>query len=169
MNKPFPPDMAGLRDTLNQVRYVGEQFTKPDDDWMPVAFLYSRKKIKIVGIEMTRGQKDGVVPALTAIAHGFKAVRGALVMSVWHHSVVMDSPLKEVEIGLMDQMGVRNHPDRKEAVQVELYDGKDTEVWMADIIRHVDKPPTLGQWIKIEGENRSGRFANVLERCIGKQ
>lgn len=163
----FPPSMEDLRKIREQVEAVGRSFTKPDDDWSAVCFLFNDKGVNIAGIDMS--EKDAVPAMLTMLARKTKAIAGAMITSIWHTPVDASNPLHEIEIGLINELGVRNHPDRKEAVQLELFDGKDTEIWFAPINRFPDKPPTLGEWEKQELANGSGRFANLMERCIGKQ
>lgn len=155
-----------LRNVLNQVEYVGKQFTKPDDDWSPVAFLFNQKEIYICPVVFSRKDKDFVMPAVADTIKRVGAVAGALVISQWYTIIQSDSPLADTTISLLNAMGVRNHPDRKEQVSVELFDGINEELWDAEIERYPNKPPTLKPWVKREWDSSTGRMANVLKRAF---
>ena len=167
MNKP--PTMEQLRSFRDHVERVGDSFQEATADWIPMLFLFDRKGRLALGpiIMDGRSSKDMVPAAVARLCTEHKAVCGAVLFSIWYAVVQTDSPLAELSAEMMNRFGVSSRPDRREAVQIELYDGKDTEVWYADINRSADKPPALGEWKQQPRDVKlSGRFANLLERCI---
>lgn len=155
-----------LRKVLEWVADNGTSFTKPDDDWACVAFLFSRKKIKIIHIMFDRAGKEAVIDNIAVMVKQTKAVSGALVISQWFLAMRTDTPMIDTTFEMLDSMGVRNHPNRKEQVSVELFDGTNEEIWDAEIERYPDRPPTLKPWVKRDWENSTGRMANVLKRAF---
>jgi hypothetical protein len=167
---PPDPDFPTFRDTiLLMVRDTGKTFQKPDEDWIPVAFLMTPKGMVVVALmDLFRDNaaKDQIAPALTSLFREQKPSMAAMVTSAWMRRLDHADPLLDLHMQMSSAFGIRDHPERTEVLMVEVADaaGKD-EIWSAGIVRSEDKPPVLAEWQQWPGE-ATGRVAGVLQRAF---
>lgn len=162
--------MEFLRNIQNHAEEIGGFFTSPDDDWTPCLWLFGHKKVHVCDIRLmfqNKETKEQIPEAIKNMVRQFKAISGALLISQWYVSLDRASPGFQAAASMIDSLGVRTRPDRKEQLMVELCDGKTTEIWTAEIIRSTDKPPTLKEWKEFKTDlPASGRLANILTRAL---
>lgn len=144
---------------LLQARMVGRTFTKPDDDWAPVAVIDTPRGLGVVVIgaghladyESKRVLGEQVLPALV---REHKARKIALVTSAWM-SVLADRP--DVRDALArGELRPSQDPERVEVVWVTVMDAEVKRAWMAPILRSRRKPPKLGPWTRHDEGANSG-------------
>lgn len=145
-------------------------FTEPDDDWTPIAFFEcadgataAMPLSPLMGGDIEKDVlAEVVLPA--AIEH-FKAKKLVLVLSVW---TVENFTREEIESGNYTRPS--EHPDRKEQLTLMEYSAAGvTRYSMASIIRHEDKPPTLGEWKELpEADTYEGRFVEPIVSAFKK-
>ena len=144
-------------------------FTEPEDDWEPIAFLELEEGNAIpalpMGMYMQSVQGKELLARMIlpmAIDH-FGAKRIVLLLSVW---MAQGYSKEEIESG--EYMAPSKHPERTEHIQLlELTADGVQRHSMAQIIRHEDSPPTLGEWDDLEElENFEGRFIDPLVAAL---
>lgn len=158
----------GFRDRiLAAVRVVGTSFKSPDDDWAPMVFelngagrIDNYSPIAYFDSPLAKDFFTLIVyPVMLRIG---RATASALVSSVWTLSEVS---LADAKVYLRD--GIDQHPDRSEAVIVQVATLDHYEEWWAEIKRAKDRPPGLGEWEKLAPEvEQVGRMARVPQRAL---
>ncbi len=169
MDPSLPHTIEQLRKLREQVEAVGARFTRPDDDWMPVLQLFSRKKVHVCGLDSSwfasPEMKDQIPGMIARVARQFKAISGGLVISQWTAEFDTSTMGGKAAVALAGELGLQHVPGRKEQVMLEICDGEVTEVWEAPISRFPDRPPALGEWRLREGAY-TGRLSNVLQKAL---
>src|SRR5579884_1439598 len=114
------PSFEGSRDRyLQMVRAVGENFTRPDDDWAPVLFIESTRGVDIAAISpdylATAESKERlaleVIPSFVSQRGGYRV---GLVVSSW---------MTTYEVGLdlrLQLPAAIAEPGRHEVVTVQI-------------------------------------------------
>ena len=151
---------------------VGEGFDDPDDDWAPMAMV-SRADgtLLAVGIDprfmANDGRKDMLAEEmLPAILREQEATAIVLLTSTWY---VDQSRRDAAEHGFRRPS---QDPNRKEAVTLMGLSLTEQALWMADIERHEDAPPTLGEWRKLPDKSVTeitGRFVIPVRQALAHQ
>lgn len=154
------------KNVLESVRHVGSKFTTPQEDWRTMLFLYGERYI-IADMQEMMDAKDDIPAVLETLFVQHRPTVAALVTSVWYRDLDMNAPLIDTTLQLLSTFGVSSDPQRREAVTVAVSDGKFQVTWKADITRHADRPPTLGEFEVMDGEN-SGRFAGLLLKTFAR-
>lgn len=152
---------------LRMVRSVGENFTRPDDDWATVLFVESRRGIEVVAISPEYLASDEakqrlaleVIPSYVGERRGYRV---ALVASSWFTSYALPAGHGLQLPPLLAE------PGRHEVVTVQVADIGHQELWFAKIERFKVVPPQLGEWQRFEGD-LVGRFAVSLRRAFRPQ
>lgn len=134
---------------LLQARMVGRTFTKPDDDWAPVALIDTPRGIGVVAIdsdyfadyESKRALAELVLPTLV---REHKARKLALVTSAWM-SFLADRP-EARDAMTRGKLRPSQDPERIEVVWIIVMDAEVKRAWSAPILRSRRKPPRLGPW-----------------------
>lgn len=132
---------------------LGEGFTKPDDDWVPVAFLQGSKQMYIAGLMVDKDQYKAV---LRRLGKELEPQYATVVLSAW--SMVMDG-------GYLPEGGISKHPDRTELLMLDVSDGRQNQRLLAKIQRTSDAPPTLGEWEEMTGSQ--GQLVGVALAAFG--
>lgn len=152
-----PATLADLRKWVQaSVRRLGRQFTRPDDDWLPVLFVQTPEGIEILGISpeffATADKKDALADALRDwIRRG--AFRYALLLNT-HARQMNDEEMKE---HIRGSGRIADLPGAVEALVLNVGDAEQEELWMAKIRRREKLPPTLESWEKWEAAEEPGR------------
>lgn len=145
-----------------------EIFTKPDDDWTPVAFLetpdgqVTMPLAPYMGSPQEKDVLSGML--LPAAITEMKASRLVMVLSVW----VGKAKSKE-EFESEDFVPPSQQPERVEKVMIMEYTREGiTRSTSALIIRHENAPPTLGEWEDdFENVDRTeGRFVGTIVKAL---
>jgi hypothetical protein len=145
------------------VRDVGRAFTKPDDDWAPMALLgLPGGQIIPAAVDMSffadDAAKDALVDtALPALIAETGANKLALVLSAWMRVVSIHAPM-DARGYPADGIRPTDAPDRQEVVAVGVYDAERVEAHLARIIRDGKRPPRLARWIAQPTTDLAGRF-----------
>jgi hypothetical protein len=147
-------------------RLSTEEFTKPDDDWEPMAFLDTLGEEQTIVMSLGPLMANDTTKDLLAevllptLIKDMKVVRIVTVFSVWRADVRKDE----------DPYATRpsKHPDRQEAVMLaELTAEGVVRYSFASITRHETSPPTLGEWEELpEADGFSGRFVDPLVKAL---
>jgi hypothetical protein len=161
------------------VEDIGSSFTEPDDDWMFVCMGRTEDDGVVIGVDpsafQTEETKDQLPQLLANLAQRQGFVAYGMVISMWY--VVLDKRDSPEEFDSLERdrswTGPRpsEHPKRKEGVLIVGVDRFGDEAYTADIIRHDDAPPTLGEWRSWGGEpdGLQGRFIDPLRRALRHQ
>lgn len=144
-----------------------QSFTKPDDDWAPMAFFETDEEespaIMPLGDFMNSDASKDLLAdfILPQVIKRMRAKKVVIVLSTWQ--VRLD---KGVELG---DLMPSQHPARTEALMLTEYTGKGIGRYAtAEIIRHKSSPPTLGEWSSLETEVASieGRFVDSIVKAL---
>ena len=145
-----------------------ELFTKPDDDWTPVAFMetpdgqVSMPLAPYMGTPADKEILTGLL--LPAAITEMKASRIVMVLSVW----VGKAETKE-EIESEHFVPPSQQPGRLEKVMITEYTREGiTRMSSALITRHEDAPPTLGEWDDdlSNAAQSEGRFVEPIVKAL---
>jgi hypothetical protein len=145
----------------------------PEDDWQPVLIGLTETEATVVGFPIMPNLKDTLVEVLATIAKqfGFKAM--AVVTTVWYVKVAVDaSSLTDEEREALEREHMNTppseHPNRVEAVLIQALDAEVMRFRVAEIERHPDAPPTLGEWKPLGEDNDEygGRFPDALRDVL---
>lgn len=140
---------------LTTAREIGEDFTDPDDDWMPTLLLSNDEQIKIVGLPFADEIEKKIMFELLVpqMISKFKINGFGFISSTW----VSKYPKEEMSAedqALMSEgkrpSGMpepRHDPNRGEALMVCLVTKEQQESWSAEITRDGVNPPELGEWV----------------------
>jgi hypothetical protein len=151
-------------------------FKEPDDDWEPAAFLLrADDSLMVIGIDphylRNHLTKDLLFEErLPEVIRKERAQHLAVLTSAW--TVKMDDPDLTPEkaqeiIAWCGEHGVGNHPLATEALMMNIHSVEGHEFWTADILRHDDAPPTLGQWeASPDGATHTGRAIDAIEEAM---
>lgn len=136
---------------LLQARMVGRAFTKPDDDWAPVALIDTPRGIGVVAIDTDyfadyESKQELAEQVLPALIREHKVRKIALVTSAWM-SVLADRP-EARDAMARGELRPSQDPDRVEVVWITVMDAEVKRAWMAPILRSRRKPPKLGPWTR---------------------
>lgn len=149
------------------VEGIGDDFTETDDDWMATLIIETddgqRLAIGLSG-DLFDGEfrKDILVMTMKHTLAGMKAMRYALVLSAWGILGREGGTEEEIRATHQEWRGrFQDHPERIEMVVLQIVDREQEFGMTAEIQRHEDKPPTLGEWKKSTG--MSGRFPSLRE------
>lgn len=137
-------------DLFDQVAYTAaampeKLFTKPDDDWVPIAFMEGpegQATFPIADFMDNDHSKDLLTEfILPQVIKEFRAHTLVMIISAWQG--------RNLEPGTdpMDRPRPSEDPERKEILMLIEYTREGVQRHtVADIIRHEDSPPTLGEW-----------------------
>jgi hypothetical protein len=106
---------------------------------------------------------EDVLPALLREQN---AVAMVLVTSTWY---IEQSQEDADEHGLLQPS---QHPDRREALTLMGLSQTAEALWMADITRHENAPPTLEEWKKLPNsatKEITGRFIVPIRQALAHQ
>lgn len=143
-------------------------FTEPDDDWTPVLFMEDadgqRMTVPIEQFMANDQMKDQLANHIIPFVIGkFSAKVAVMVLSVWRGSPI---PLG---VDPDDRPRPSEDVNRSEAVMIIEYTSAGvTRSSMAQIIRHEDAPPTLGEWQDDFGQSSDGRFVGPIVKAMKK-
>jgi hypothetical protein len=146
--------VAFLKEGARQVQ-LG--FDNPEDDWLPVMAVQSPAGVGLIMVHIS-DDKDATAERLTRMLRSQGVTEAVLLASSW--TVERDQPALDGPVS--------EQPDRKEVLVLTQVTTDSADMFMAEIIRHEDSPPTLGEW-----ENRAGGigitgiFADALRKGIG--
>jgi hypothetical protein len=152
------------------VTEIGSNFKEPDDDWMPVMFLMTKKReVVVVGTPFTNAKdKEIFAKVLPKIILEKKAVMAAFLASTWLRTVKKTDPLFNTTCEMLGTFGVSTDPQRQEILMLQISDRKSNEDWFAKITRFSDKPPHLEEWERQEWTSASGRFGGFIQKALAK-
>jgi hypothetical protein len=120
-------------------------FTKPDDDWVPIAFLEGpegQATFPLADFMENDRAKDLLTEYILPQAiTKFRAHTVVIVLSAWQGRTL------EPGTDWQDRPRPSEDPERKEILMLIEYtrDGIQRNT-VAEIIRYEDSPPTLGEW-----------------------
>jgi hypothetical protein len=78
---------------LDVVRAVGNKFTRPDEDWVPVVLLYDGETMHVAPLPLTEDSDKDALPALMIEAfRKFQPTFAALVLSTWVRKLNANDP-----------------------------------------------------------------------------
>ena len=114
--------------------------------------------------------KDESAAQMRAIAAEFELVRCAYVDEAWTANLSADAPAVNLQIAIMNRIGVKAHPDRREAVIIA---GEDYVSGSLMGIRYILRPehgkPSLSPLTIDRYHNAEGRFVGILPPRGAKQ
>lgn len=151
------------------VREVGESFENPDDDWMMVSFFVAPdpnegEKEMLAVMPIFHDDKDEIAKIQVLFATQQKARLFGMVSSSW---MIINDAAEMTDEEFERQMveGIADHPDRIEAVFVQVMDGERSEFWHAKILRDGEQPPAMGEWDGPELDH-VGRFVDNMREAL---
>lgn len=162
-----PMNIEGLVEHVRKTsREICEEFTEPDDDWVPVIFTISGDQFSLIHFdiadERTKSKLFGHVIPL-AVKKALSPVDVvAFVVSAW--TLEDEAELK----ALREQGGeIKDHPNRTEALMLYAMDrAGEAQMWTAKILRDDEHPPGLGEWELSDVTLVMGRVPNMLRKIV---
>src|SRR4051794_38231242 len=161
------PDL-GLEQVIalskDAIEQIGSVFEEPDEDWLPtMVVLTAEDKLGLVGIdpEFLSNQltkqvlAEQIIPSVLREQH---AVAASFISSAW---------MAQGDAMGMMKLRPAQHPDRQECVMLTVATAFEARSMTALIIRHEDKPPTLGEWS--EFPDPEGLFPEALRHGLARQ
>lgn len=152
------------------VRRVGEGFTEPDEDWQPVMFVETPKRVSILllpgALLDNHASKDKLAAMMRAIVEQSRARKVAVVTSAWMTTLDEQTSRYVSEHGELpdESHQAGNRPDRLEIVSVAVYDAEVAHSWFAEIRRDGVHPPQLAEW---QGPvDTHGRLADPIREAL---
>ena len=144
-----------------------EVFTKPDDDWVPIAFLMGpdgQATFPIAEFMDNDRTKDLLAEfILPQVIKKFRAHTLVMVMSAWQGRTIPKG------VDWQDRPRPSEDPERTEILMLIEYKAEGvTRQTVANIIRHEDSPPTLGEWDDWGGATlgSDGRFIGPIVNAM---
>lgn len=146
--------MTLLDEAIAGARKVGQGFTEPDDDWLPILMHETPQgRLGIAPIDMS--DKDGAALQIAKAIAFSGATEAALITSAWTVSRGKDAP--------DDGVAPSKDPYRMEALVITYIAPKVTKMATAAIMRDGANPPMLSDFDVIEGDDSvAGRFAHAM-------
>jgi hypothetical protein len=151
-------------------RMAKDTFTEPDDDWTPIVFLEDATgtwaMMPIEEFMQNDRTKDMLVELIIPeTIKRFEAKVVVMILSVWHSKIPKG-------VDWQDRPMPSEDPNRSEALVLTEYTAEGVKRYsMAEIIRHEDSPPTLGEWENTDATDYEGRFVQpivkAMQRVIG--
>jgi hypothetical protein len=154
----YPDEEFSLvRHAKRSVRDSVYDLRRPDQDVLPVFMTYGKRGLSFAGIELPddEGRRDQIAKMMAATVAYTEASEVVFICTVW-----MSPPL---DGAITRATRPRDDPKRMEKIMLlhSHSDGTST-VHAADVIRHDNRPPDLGQWEEVEGP-MGGRFSEAIE------
>jgi hypothetical protein len=163
------------------VARVGEDFQDPADDWLSMLFFEGGDEGNEFVITALPGElfdgsmrKDQLVVVLDELMRQHNARRFALLLNSW---AIRAEPIEGETPEQAQERVMRTHeeysgrfhehPSAVEMLTLFIADQYRDHMWMADIQRHTDRPPTLAEW-KLADNSGEGRFAGLGEALRGR-
>jgi hypothetical protein len=150
---------------------LGERFTKPDDDWLPAAFLLT-KDGDIVQIVFdprcfaNDESKASVAANLADVAKNAETLALALLINCWMSMLHRDS-VTVSETGIVSGAPMpEDDPEHTEALILQLFSKDGEKIDFARIERQSDRPPTLSPWRSMGDEFKDFTFAEIAEAFL---
>lgn len=149
-----------------------QQFTKPDDDWSPMAFFEGAKGEGIIPLDQSnlmaddKGKDVLTEILLPNVIEEMRITRIVFILSVW---MSPESNRELAESG--EYIPPSQRADRREAVfMTEMRHGGVSRQSMAYIVRYADRPPELGEWEELGGGGTpigyTGRFVDPIVAAL---
>lgn len=143
---------------------IGNRFERPDDDWLTVCAWHDSQEQRGTLAPLVFSNEDEKVRALAEVSDVMRACDAdvaGLVMSSWGARVTKEQVAESERRGESLPKPSQS-PLRQELL---LILGKErgapiVSMW-AEIQRHDDAPPTLGEW-EVSEHEMSGLFADLL-------
>jgi len=158
---------AHVRSTLEE---IGRTFSNPDDDWF-IGLLHIETAQGGAEVYMLDGTcfdprfKDATFKRLYALLRERSTLRYALMANAWvikgkvHDDETQERARERANAIVSEWRGhFDEHPERIEALTLEIVERDRAECWGAEIVRSPDRPPTLKPWV---------RYADVDGRIPG--
>lgn len=153
-------------DLIVQVKKLGETLA-PDGDWLFTAFLWSRKKIQIVGFDPQmwndhESREDLAKRTLPKLIRQYHADTVGIVFTAWTLSLTdADREYYNLEGALPTPSLSRS---RVERLCIELVGKFDYVFLHAEVTRREDAPPLLGDFS--ESSESQSRFKDGIRRGL---
>lgn len=168
--------MSDFNDQIrHMVRDLGERtFTKPDDDWQPVAFGAKGRELFPIAIDPRHfaddAGKDQLIAQLRDITIQLQFEQLALLNNMWFKAIKRDRSELAVpahEATTYAELGVTppsQDPTSLEALLLLTFSATEMEASIAFIERSSDKPPVLTPWSsEYDGHPLIGDTPNSLQ------
>lgn len=141
---------------------VQGRFTSPDDDWVPILLVKSPDGIGLAMVTIT-DDKQATADMLQESLRSNKATEAVLITSAWTISRGLGEQFDpERDFPICEQ------PDRQEVLVLTHVTTESAAMYMANINRHADTPPTLGEWQEqVDGPQVAGIFVDAMRKGIG--
>lgn len=161
--------MDGVCEVVEEIRTT----LPPDGDFMPVVHVFDdESRMTVVGLDTqllstSFGKQflfEGLLCPMVDRLGGRQVV---CVMTAW--MLAMNGEDAEEKMREAMESGLENHPEHVECVIVNGIDPLHTHIRTAQITRHENAPPTLGEWdIWPSGENivLEGRMIDPLQAAL---
>jgi len=157
---------------LGSIEQVGQGFTRPGEDWLPVMMLLTPGGGVLVRMDPrflnTDAGKDRLVAKLSQLIRREHATAYALITSGWR-SCAWSGSVRACAL-LSGQLRPADDPQRQEIVGAHLVDDVHAEYWNARVYREHEPPPHLGSWERFDDNDpftkATGRFIIPLREAL---
>lgn len=158
---------------IDGARQIGEDFTQPDDDWMPLWMV-----VEPQGLATMIFSDLDKYELMTAVAI-FAKLKGAIavgfVSSVWALAAEGVGSSEELQ-KVMDRIqraggSLEDVPGREEQVMITTYSATKVELHRAVITRTDDAPPTLGEFEVMSSDDGQidGAMVTPIQRALARE
>jgi hypothetical protein len=183
-------DPIEVRERIKKsIEEIADGFEKHDDDFVPFFFIYA-DKYGLQPLQVPPGLmggdrgKDALSVAMAQMVSATKAETAAFVSSVWmvHQSKEKAAATEEQRQAFIkehgrepqtyEELGVsqpKYDPEHIEAVILSVMTAKGCVSFStAQIYRHDDDPPHLGEWDESPAQKFTGRFVTPVVEALRK-
>jgi hypothetical protein len=150
------------------VKSVQDQFTSPEDDWLPFLFLVNKEEeLKVIGIdpECLEDKELLTQKVIPGLIKEHKAIAVGILVSGWMFKMNKE----EGEEYLKDDnaIPISKMPTKTETLMCQLFSEDKEESWNATIIRTENKLPELTKWENLDA-TAQGRFVDPIREALGE-
>lgn len=165
-----------VENVKEMVRSVGSQFTKIDDDWVPIMILDGKdedgeSKTILVGLDPAFFASDSAKGRLAdevmpKVIKDYNASNAAFICSAWMSAQPIDANIDAIMAGEEEYVPPSKDPNRIEIVQLTAVSGDAALSSIAPIYRDGEQPPGLGEWDDADELSSAGRFVDALRKAF---
>lgn len=145
-------------------RDVMNELAGPGDDIPPALVMQSKTSTEVMRLEMPPSdeERDVLADFITALIAVNAAEEAIFVCTAW---------IAEAEVApdgtIVGSEKASQRPNRSETAVLSHQIGDVTELWLAKITRHENRPPDMGLWEKQSPSTGvGGRFADALRMGV---
>ena len=155
-----------LEHAKDAARRNAERLTEPDEGIMPVFLWLGPRGVGLMPIgPMLQDEetKDMLALHMTAAMVVGRATEAVMVTTAWTVKREMtDEEKAAYKRGTYGIVPPSKDPDRVEIIGLMRVSNEGDDMHQAELIRHPDRPPDIGEWESIGAAKVGGRFGDAM-------